>query len=172
MIINRNIALGWLHRYGTPLTVGLFLVSAVSGVALFFRWAPQAFHSMHEWLSLVLLAPFAVHMWKNWRPLIGYLRRRTLMIPLALSLVVAIPFAINGLTATRTGSPAFRVVRLMTAAPLTALAPVLKTTPERLQSALQERGFTVASVSDRFDSIVAGGPTPPERVLFELLPGR
>jgi len=172
MIINRNIALGWLHRYGTPLTVGLFLVSAVSGVALFFRWAPQAFHSMHEWLSLVLLAPFAVHMWKNWRPLIGYLRRRTLMIPLALSLVVAIPFAINGLTATRTGSPAFRVVRLMTAAPLTALAPVLKTTPERLQSALQERGFTVASVSDRFDSIVAGSPTPPERVLFELLPGR
>ena len=172
MIITRNTALAWLHRYGTPLTVGLFLVSAISGVALFFRWAPQAFHSMHEWLSLVLLAPFAVHMWKNWRPLIGYFRRRTLTIPLALSLVVALPFAVNGLTATRTGSPAFRVVRLMTAAPLTTLAPVLKTTPERLQAALQDRGFTVASISDRFDTIVASGSIPPERVLFDLLPAR
>lgn len=127
---------------------------------------------MHEWLSLVLLAPFAVHIWKNWRPLVGYMRRRTLMIPLISSVVVAIPFAINGLTATRTGSPAFRIVRLMTAAPLSALAPVLKTTPERLQTALQERGFTVASVSDRFDAVVASGSIPPERVLFELLPGR
>ena len=169
MIISRNTVLRWLHRFGTPLTVGLFLVSAISGIALFFRWAPQAFHSMHEWLSLVLLAPFAVHMWKNWRPLVGYIRRRTLAIPLVLSVVVAIPFAINGHTATRTGSPAFRVVRLMTAAPLTALAPLLKTTPERLQTALQDRGYTVAAVSDRFDAIV---PASPERVLFELLPGR
>lgn len=168
----RPRVLGWMHRYGTPLTVGLFAVSAVSGVALFFRWAPAAFHSMHEWLSLVLLVPFGVHMWKNWRPLVGYARRRTLFVPIALTVLAALPFVYTGLTATRAGQPAFRVVRLMTQSPLTALAPVLKTTPDALQADLRRRGFTVASADDRLDKITAGSGTAPERLLFDLMPSR
>ena len=43
----------FLNRYATPLTLGLFAVSALSGVALFFHLAPGAFHGMHEWLIRV-----------------------------------------------------------------------------------------------------------------------
>ena len=170
----RRTALGWMHRYGTPLTVGLFAVSTVSGVALFFRLAPAAFHSMHEWLSLLLLVPFGVHMWKNWRPLVGYARRRTLFIPIALTEIAAIPFVYTGLTTVRAGGgqPAFRVVRMLTQTPLTALAQILKTTPDALQADLQRRGFTVASADDRLDKITAGSDTPPERLLFDLIPSR
>ena len=168
----RRSVLASLHRYGTPLTVGLFAVSTVSGVALFFRLAPAAFHAMHEWLSLVLLVPFGVHMWKNWRPLVGYARRRTLFIPIGLTVLAALPFVYTGLTATRTGQPAFRAVRLMTQTPLTALAPILKTTPDALQADLQRRGFTVASADDRLDTITAGSGTAPERLLFDLMPSR
>ena len=52
----------YFDRYATPLITGFFIVSAVSGVALFFRWTPSAFHAMHEWLSMVLLVPFALHL--------------------------------------------------------------------------------------------------------------
>ena len=51
----------FMHRFATPLTTGLFVVSAVSGIALFFHWAPTAFHTMHVWLSMVLLLPFILH---------------------------------------------------------------------------------------------------------------
>ena len=161
---------GWAHRNGTPLTVGLFAVSAVSGVALFFRWAPAAFHAMHEWLSLLLLAPFVLHMWKNWRPLVGYARRRTLFVPLAVTIVAALPFAYSGLTTPRTGNPAFRAARLLTGVPLETLAPVLKTTPDALLAELARRGFPAATAGDRLDRIAAGSGTAPERLLFELLP--
>ena len=45
-----------LSRYATPLTTGLFLVSLVSGIALFFHLGAAAFHGMHEWLSMALMA--------------------------------------------------------------------------------------------------------------------
>ncbi len=54
----------FISRFATPLTAGLFLISAISGTALFFHWAPGTFHEMHEWLSLVLLAAFAFHLYE------------------------------------------------------------------------------------------------------------
>ncbi len=42
-----------------------FLVSLVSGVAIFFHWGPGAFHGIHEWLSMVLILPFVLHLWKK-----------------------------------------------------------------------------------------------------------
>jgi hypothetical protein len=74
------------------LTTGLFLVSAISGIALFFRWSPGSFHAMHEWLSM-LLAPFVLHMWRNWGAFMTYIKRNTLWIPLALCIIISIPFA-------------------------------------------------------------------------------
>ena len=64
-----------LLRYATPLITGLFLVSLVSGIALFFHVGSAYFHSMHEWLSMVLIAPFILHIWKNWRAFLNYFKR-------------------------------------------------------------------------------------------------
>lgn len=72
-----------LSRYATPLTTGLFLVSLISGIALFFHYGTAAFREMHEWLSMVLILPFVLHVWKNWRPFLAYFKR----LPMALSLV-------------------------------------------------------------------------------------
>ena len=46
-----------LYRYATPLITGLFLVSLISGLALFLHIGPGGLHPMHEWLSLVLILP-------------------------------------------------------------------------------------------------------------------
>ena len=62
-----------LLKYATPFIAGLFLVSLVSGVALFFHVGNATFHGMHEWLSMVLILPFVLHLWKNWKPLFAYL---------------------------------------------------------------------------------------------------
>ena len=58
----------FVNRFSTPLTLGLFAISAISGMALFFHLGQGVFHSMHEWLSMVLLAPFAFHLWKTGAP--------------------------------------------------------------------------------------------------------
>lgn len=162
----------FIQRYATPLTTGFFLVSTVSGVALFFHWAPGIFHAMHEWLSMVLLAPFALHLVRNWRGLVGYLRRRTLVIPLALSLVVAVPFAAAGLSQERGGNPAFRAVGVMTHASLATLAPVLDTTPEALIATLARQGHASASPEDTLTTLADASGESANELLFRLLPSR
>jgi len=58
-----------LNRYATPFITGLFVASLVSGVALFAHIGTGAFRDMHEWLSIVLIVPFILHLWRNWKPM-------------------------------------------------------------------------------------------------------
>lgn len=162
-----------MHRYGTPLTVGLFAVSSISGIALFFHWSSRTFHAMHEWLSMLLLAPFALHLWKNWKPLLAYAKRRTLFVPLVLSVVVAVPFAVMaGRGGGRAGNPSFQTVALMNQASLADLAPVFQSTPEGLLQHLQERGYKATSIEESPSAIATASAVPANEVLFSLMPSR
>jgi hypothetical protein len=161
----------FMHRYGTPLTVGLFAVSAISGVALFFHWSSGTFHSMHEWLSMVLLAPFALHLVKNWKPLLAYAKRKTLLIPLVLSVAIAVPFAFTAGKG-RAGSPAFQTIALMTQASLDDLAPIFGAPPEELLKRLQARGYKAGSTHDTPNGIAAASAVPANEVLYALAPPR
>lgn len=82
------------NRYATPLITGLFLVSLISGIALFLHIGPAGFHGMHEWLSMVLILPFALHVWKNGRPMLANFRRAPMVVALVLSTVAALAFLV------------------------------------------------------------------------------
>lgn len=84
-----------MNRYGTPLTTGFFLISAVTGAALFFKLAPLSFHPMHEWLSMILLVPFVLHLAKNWTSLLNYARKGTLFLPLVVAFACAAFFLVD-----------------------------------------------------------------------------
>ncbi|MVV51780.1 DUF4405 domain-containing protein [Pseudomonas sp. PB120] len=158
-----------INRYATPLTTGFFLVSMISGVALFFHWAPALFHGMHEWLSMVLLVPFVLHLWKNWGPLMGYFKRKTMFVPLLLSLLVAMPFAIPNSGGKPGGNPAFAAVQLVTKAPLTDSAALFKNTPDELVTRLRQRGLAVTSSSDSLNQVAQSAKMQPAQLIAELL---
>lgn len=161
----------FMNRYATPLTTGLFAVSAISGIALFFHLATGAFHAMHEWLSMLLLLPFALHMWKNWRPLVSYARNGALLIPLAACLVVAVPFAVTGLSGGG-GNPARRAVAMMTTVPLSDLAPVMKSTPDAMMKALAQSGYAVSSAEQSLEAIAQASGKSAFDALGALVPAR
>lgn len=145
-----------LMRYATPLTAGLFLVSAVSGLALFFGWQQSLFHEMHEILSLVLLVPVGVHVWRNWRPFLNYFRHAAMPIALAASLVAAGFFAFESGGQSRGGNPAFALVAAAQKAPVSSLAPVLGLEEATLVQRLEDAGYgavaptdTVAGIAER-----------------------
>jgi hypothetical protein len=136
-----------MMRYATPLITGLFVVSLISGVALFFHLGQAYFHGMHEWLSMVLILPFALHLMKNWRPFLNYFRRSPMAIALALSLVAALPFVYQGATGAGGGNPVMGVVRALEMSTLANAAPVFGKTPDALKAALEQKGYTVASTA-------------------------
>jgi hypothetical protein len=176
-----NAAANWTAKYfssgfwlglATPLTVALFLISGVSGVALFFHWAPDLFHSMHEWLGVVLLAPVMLHLWRNWRPMVGYARRGALYVPLALALAIAVTFAGFALSGGGDDNPVHRSVNLLTQTRLADLAPVLKTTPEELVKSLGQRGVAARSADDTLDGIAAATGKSAHELLASVMPKR
>ncbi|MDH2436608.1 hypothetical protein QCD60_29270 [Pokkaliibacter sp. MBI-7] len=160
-----------INRYATPFTTGLFLVSLVSGIALFFHWASSAFHSMHEWLSMVLILPFALHLWKNWGALLNYLRKGWLWIPLLLSLVAALPFAFSAAAGSGGGgNPAFRIVSLVVSAPLADLAPLLQQSPDQLLQQLNAQGYKVTSAQESLSDVAGRVGVQPFELLQKVMP--
>ncbi|MFT8807242.1 DUF4405 domain-containing protein [Gluconobacter sp.] len=151
----------FMNRYGTPLTTGFFIVSAVTGVAMFFHWAPIAFHPIHEWLSMVLLAPFILHLVKNWTSLVNYARRRTLFVPLIIAFAACVPFFFQGPGGhsgnRRTASIALPVLEH---APLSEIAPLIHMDGEGLVHRLQSKGYTVGSVEQTLGDIAKASGRP------------
>lgn len=135
----------FFFRYATPFITGFFLISLISGVGLFFHVGPSGFRGMHEWLSLVLILPFGLHIWKNWKPMLAYFKRTPMAIALALSLAAAIPFLMPTTGGTEGGPPQFQLARKLLAQPATNVAAALGSTPEAVTKALADAGITLAT---------------------------
>lgn len=137
-----------LKTHGTTFTIVLFAVSAVSGVALFFHWGSAAFHGMHEWLSMLLLAPVVVHLWRNWPGFSGYLKRRQLLVPAVIGLAASLAFAVPALTATSGGNPMRAALSAIEKGTVAEVAPLFDLTPQALAQRLATKGYHLAPDGD------------------------
>ncbi|QYZ68280.1 DUF4405 domain-containing protein [Neotabrizicola shimadae] len=160
-----------LQRYATPFITGFFLVSLVTGVALYVHVGPAAFREMHEILSLVLILPFVLHLWKNWRPMLAYFKRAPMIIALAVTLVSSALFFIpSGETgATAGGPPPFALAQAVIARPLADVAPVLGTTAEDLTARLTAAGFTVTGPDEALVDVATGSGKNPMELMAVLV---
>lgn len=154
-----------LSRYATPLITGLFLVSLVSGIALFFHVGTSAFREMHEILSMVLILPFGLHVWKNWRAFMAYFKRVPMMAALAGSLAVSLAFAVPAMTGSGGGSPQAAIFGAFENGSVSAIAPLFGHDGESLATVLKDAGFAVASVDDTVKAIASASGKPPFAVI-------
>lgn len=161
-----------LSRYATPLITGLFLVSLVSGVALFLGVGQGTFREMHEILSLVLILPFVLHVWRNWRPMVGYVRHWPMALGLAASVAVAVPFALPsaGGAGGRAAPPQFAVAQALLDDTPVAVAPVLGLDARGLVARLSEAGFAGAGAGATLHDIATASGRSDNEVLAALLP--
>lgn len=144
-----------LQRYATPLITGLFVVSLVSGIALFFHFGSNWFREMHEWLSMVLILPFVLHLWKNWRAMTIYFTKPAFGITMAASLTAAALFAVQSGSGTG-GPPQMALTRMILAKPVTAIAPLLDHTPDALVEHLRSAGFAVTGPDETLSDVAKG----------------
>lgn len=145
-----------LMRYATPFITGLFLVSLISGVALFFHIGPSGFHGMHEWLSMVLIIPFVLHMWKNWRPMTAYFKRAAFGIAMGVSIVAAAIFMVPVGGEGGGGRPAaFTLSAMVMKGSVAEVASVLHQDSADLTAALESGGYSVNSEDETLSAIAA-----------------
>ncbi len=135
MSIARNLA--------TPLTAGAFLLSAVTGVLIFFHLDVGLNKAAHEWLSWALLTGVVLHLVSNYKGFKRYFSSRlglglmgTFVLVLALSFVI--PKAKREPLAAVYG-------RALAQVPLSTLALVARRSPQELRNILLAEGLQASS---------------------------
>ncbi len=158
-----------LSRWATPSITGLFVISLVSGIAIFFGVGRSYFTGMHEWLSMVLVVPFVLHLWKNWRPFVSYLKRPPMAVAGALSLAAALVFVVPAIVSPSGPPPERALVQLLPSRTIAQVAPLFGHSGETLGAALAAGGLTVASPDDTLATVADASGATTSRVLSVAL---
>ncbi|MBA83667.1 DUF4405 domain-containing protein [Thalassobius sp. S69A] len=145
-----------LRKYATPLTIGSFLIMAVTGLLMFFHADTQFNKLAHEWLGWLMIGAVALHVVLNWRAFMLYFKR-----PLAKGVmgVCALLLAASFIPASQQqqARPDFAIIDMVVNAPLNEIAPLLDTDVPTLLQRLNDAGH--AATPDQTLSELTFGDT-------------
>jgi hypothetical protein len=129
----------------TPVVIGAFSLSAVTGVLMFFHLDSGLNKTAHEWLSWAMVIGVGLHVLLNMPAFKRYFKQtpgRVVMGVFALLLALSfIPAGGEGGSEPGFAPP----VRALAKAPITVLAQVAGTSTDDLKAKLQAQGLTVTS---------------------------
>lgn len=158
------------HRpWITPLVMGAFLLSAVTGVLMFFHLDSGLNKLAHEWLSWAMLGGVLLHVLLNLPAFKRYFGQKTALTVMGVfALVLALSFvpAAGAKKAPSYAAP----VRALASAPLPVLAQVLGKTPEALKADLAQAGLPVDNEGQSLQDLVGPELKKQVRTLNRLLP--
>jgi hypothetical protein len=153
----------------TPITTGAFLLTAVTGVLLFFHAATGLNKEVHEWISWIFLVGAVLHLALNFGPFKKYLTQRkgqvlmgTFVLLLALSFI---PFEEEHHHA----PPFVPPIKALARTPLSTLAQVAGTSPDQLRDRLSRKGIAVASYDQSLSELIGNDFRDQVHILEELL---
>lgn len=158
------------HRpWITPLVMGAFLLSAVTGVLMFFHLDSGLNKLAHEWMSWAMVGGVVLHATLNLPAFKRYFGQKTALAVMgAFALVLALSFipAAGAKKAPSYAAP----VRALAAAPIPVLAQVLGKTPEALKADLDQAGLPVDNDQQSLKDLVGPELKQQVRTLNRLLP--
>ena len=162
-----NIQRQWV----TPLTAGAFLLSAVTGVLIFFHLDAGANKFVHEWLSWVLLIGAALHTVANFNGLKAHLRSRRGQALVAV-FVLALGLSFIPLGSGRNEPPFMAPIRALGGADMTTLARLAKLSPEQLRARLATAGVQVGDDGQTLVQLVGEDPRRQMQALNQVFQAR
>jgi hypothetical protein len=161
------------HRpWITPMVIGAFFLSAVTGVLMFFHLDSGLNKTAHEWLSWAMVIGVGLHVLLNMPAFKRYLTQTTGRVVIGVfALVLALSFipAVGG----EGGEPGFAPpIRALSSAPLPVLAQVVGRSPEEVRTSLQSAGFTVTNDQQSLQDVVGPDLRAQIGAISKLLPAK
>jgi len=133
------------REWVTPFTAGAFLLSAATGLLMFFHIDTEINKIVHEWLSWALVCGVVFHVVINFKSLIKYLStQRGLQIVGIFVAILAVSFLPIG---NKHKEPFISPIQALSQLPLTSLAQVAQISPQELMKRLSKEG--VQPISDK-----------------------
>lgn len=162
--MNINQYRNWI----TPLVIGSFLVTAVTGILMFFHLDINLNKLLHQWLSWVLVAGVLLHIILNLHAFKRYFtlsRVRWMMACFALLLLAS--FLVPKST---TEKPAYAAsVQVLANSPLKLLAIVGQISTEDVYERLHTMGYTPKSEEQILSDVIGNDIRTQAKVLSKIL---
>ena len=128
-----------IRRFATPLIIGAGLISAITGLLMFFT-TEQPFLSAHEIVGLGFSVAILLHIYTNWRPFKKYFSQRGVIIALAWLIGIGL---IARTAIFSEGEPEKLIMQKIEQTSLTRIAPIVDMDVETLIKRLGDDGYTV-----------------------------
>ncbi len=163
--MNLNPHRAWI----TPLVIGAFLISAVTGVLMFFHLDTGLNKVVHEWLSWAMVIGVGLHVLLNLPAFKRYFTQTTGKLVMGvLTAVLLVSFVPLG---GARQDPGFAPpLRALAKAPLPVLAQVAGTTTEDVKARLQAAGISVTSDQQSVADLVGVDLRRQVSTLIKVLP--
>lgn len=155
-----------IRNLATPLIAGAFIVSASTGLMIFFDFEPGIVEPVHEWMSWVLVSGAVLHLLVNWKAFTDYLSQKTggLFIGTAVVLVLLslYPWMEEEEDARK------KAVKSLEKASLITVSGVAGADLNRLLEKLSGKGISVVDSEDSIEEI-AEQNNMEEKALFQVI---
>ena len=142
-----------IKSWATPLAIGSFTISAVTGLLIFFDLEIGIIEPVHKWLSWLLVAGVLLHLSSNWKQFTGYFSKKPALGIIGAALIVAVASLLpifgekeegKGGGKERTGKVA---AQLLESSSLETVALVTRITQQHLVEELGKNGIIVKNPS-------------------------
>jgi hypothetical protein len=161
-----------LKSWATPFAVGVFTISAVTGLLIFFDMELGIIEPVHKWLSWLLVAGVLLHIISNWKQFTGYFLKKHALGIFGAALVVTIVSLLPVFDKDKEGdeeNPGKIAAQLLESSSLETVALVIKTTPKLLVEQLGKNGIMVKDPSLTIQQIASNNGKSHKAVLDTVL---
>jgi hypothetical protein len=143
------------REWATPIVMGAFTLSGLTGVAMLIGWKSQTTLTLHQWLGLTFVIGGLAHITVNFPSYKRHLKQRLGLVIVSVYVALAIAAFLPLAPARPTNNPLTTVINSLQQAPLKDMAQIFKTDPQTLVERLRAAGFQVGS-SEQSIADVAG----------------
>ncbi|MFO0682976.1 MAG: DUF4405 domain-containing protein [Sandaracinus sp.] len=159
------------RTWSTPLAAAAFVTMAVTGALLFFHLQRGLVGTLHEWGGWLFMLAVTLHLVGNAPAFKAHAARLPPRLVVGAALVViALAAALGGSGGRDRVNPTRAAVDRLTAAPLTALAPIVGRDVDALVADLRHAGFESASPDSTLDALAGDERDARLRALAIALP--
>ena len=153
-----------LREWATPVAIGAFGLSAVTGIMLFFGADVGLTRPVHEWLSWLLVLGTIFHLIANWRLSMRYASRtpgrRIVIVFFVLTCASLMPFGEN-----HREHSSMKIADALIQAPLSGVAQIAGHRPGEVANMLGSQGVHVEGKEQTVREIALKNNRPPLSLL-------
>jgi len=146
-----------MKQWATPVSIGAFTISAVTGLCIFFDVEIGLVEPVHEWVSWMLVAGVSLHVVANWKQFSSYFSQKPALVIIGLALLVTTVALLPVFGEGEEGGEVTgkKVAFALVATPLETVSVVAGMTPEVMVRRLEQKGLKGVTPSMTIEQIAS-----------------